>query len=86
MIKIFEKIENKEKPQFSMPLSLRLIKECSQNGIDWKLLHYVDLLSLIYSFRIDNAKKYLEHQRQQKMQKRGIQSVATATEQDFDNL
>lgn len=86
MIKIFEKIENKTTPQFSMPLSLRLIKESATNNIDWKFLHYIDLLSLVYSFRIDNAKQYLEYQKQQKMQKQGIQSISRATEQDFDNL
>lgn len=86
MIKTFEKIKNVDKPQFSMPLSLRLIRECSQNNIDWKCLHIVDLFSIIYSIRIDNAKQYLEQQRQQAMHEKGIKSITKATEQDFDNL
>ena len=86
MIKTFEKIDGKEKPQFSMPLSLRIIKESSQNGIDWKCLHVVDLFSIIYSIRIDNAKQYLENKRQERMHKQGISSISKATETDFDNL
>lgn len=86
MIKTFDKIKNKEQSQFSMPLSLRIIKESSQAGIDWKCLHIVDLFSIIYSIRIDNAKQYLEHKRQEEMQKRGINSIVKATETDFDNL
>lgn len=86
MIKTFEKIKDVEKPQFSMPLSLRIIKESSQNHIDWKCLHIIDLYSIIYSIRIDNAKQYLKQQRQQMLSKRGISSVSKATEEDFDNL
>lgn len=86
MIKTFDKIKNKKQSQFSMPLSLRIIKESSQAGIDWKCLHIVDLFSIIYSIRIDNAKQYLEHKRQEEMHKRGINSIAKATETDFDNL
>lgn len=86
MIKTFEKIKNVEKQQFSMPLSLRLIKESSQAGIDWKCLHIVDLFSIIYSIRIDNAKQYLEQQRQTKMREKGIQSISKASEEDFDKL
>lgn len=86
MVKIFEKIKNTETPQFTMPLSLRIIKESSQVGIDWKYLHIVDLFSIIYSIRIDNAKQYLEQQKQKRMSEKGIQSISKATEEDFDNL
>ena len=86
MVKTFEKIKNTAKPQFTMPLSLRIIKESSQVGIDWKYLHIVDLFSIIYSIRIDNAKQYLEQQRQKRMSEKGIQSISKATEEDFDNL
>ena len=86
MINIFNKIKNNERPQFSMPLSLRIIKESSEAGIDWKCLHMVDLFSIIYSIRIDNAKRYLEQQRQTKMHERGISEISKATEEDFDKL
>ena len=86
MINVFNKIKNIEKPQFSMPLSLRIIKESSQAGIDWKCLHMVDLLSIVYSIRIDNAKQYLEQQRQTKMREKGISEISKATEEDFDKL
>lgn len=86
MIKLFEKIEEKETPQFSMPLSLRIIKEFGQNGIDYKGIHLTDVLSIFYSLRIDNAKEYLKHKRQEEMQKRGISSISKATEADFDSL
>ena len=86
MVKVFEKLPKSEKPQFSMPLGLRLIKECSSYGIDYKHLHIVDLFSIIYSIRIDNANNYLENQRQQKLSQRGIKSVTKATDEDFDNL
>ena len=51
MINLFEKIEQKETPQFSMPLSLRIIKEFGQNGIDYKGIHLTDVLS-IFMFRL----------------------------------
>ena len=86
MIRLFEKIEDKEIPIFSMPLSLRIIKEFGQNGIDWKGLHIADVLSISYSLKIDNAKQYLKHKRQEEMQKRGIANISKATEADFDNL
>ena len=86
MISLFEKIEDKEIPSFSMPLSLRIIKEFGQNGINWKDLHIADVLSISYSIKIDNAKQYLNQKRQEEMQKRGISSISKATEQDFDNL
>lgn len=86
MIQTFKKIKNVEKPQFSMPLSLQLIKESASCGIDYKSLHIIDLYSIIYSIRIDNAKQYLEHERQQKLSKRGISSIQQATEEDFDKL
>jgi hypothetical protein len=86
MIKLFERIEEKETPQFSMPLSLRIIKEFGQNGIDYKGIHLTDVLSIYYSLKIDSAKQYLQHKRQEEMSKRGISSITKATEADFDNL
>lgn len=86
MIKVFEKLPDQNKPRFSMPLSLRLMKECASYNIDWKHLHIADLFSIIYSIRIDNANNYLENQRQQKLSQRGIKSVTKATDEDFDNL
>jgi hypothetical protein len=86
MIKLFERIEEKETPQFSMPLSLRIIKEFGQNGVDYKGIHLTDVLSIYYSLKIDSAKQYLNHKRQEEMQKRGISSISKATEADFDNL
>lgn len=86
MIKVFEKLPDQEKPKFSMPLSLRLIKECALYNINWKDLHIADLFSIIYSYRIDNANLYLKQLRQQRLNERGIQSVSKATEEDFDRL
>ncbi len=86
MIQIFKKIKNTEKPQFSMPLSLQLIKESSSYGIDYKSLHIIDLYSIIYSIRIDNAKQYLEQERHKRLNSRGISSIQQATEEDFNNL
>lgn len=86
MISLFKKIKDKETPQFSMPLSLRIIKEFGQNGIDYKGIHLTDVLSIFYSLKIDSAKQYLQHKRQEEMSKRGISSITKATEQDFDNL
>ena len=86
MIRLFKRIDEKEIPEFSMPLSLRIIKEFGQNGIQWQGLHFADVLSLSYSLKIDNAKQYLRHKRQEEMQKRGIANISKATEADFDNL
>ena len=86
MIRLYEKIQEKETPQFSMPLSLRIIKELGQNGIDYKGIHLTDVLSIFYSLKIDSAKQYLKNKRQEEMQKRGISTITKATEQDFDNL
>ena len=86
MIKVFEKLPSQEKPKFSMPLSLRLIKESAMYNIDWKCLHIADLFSILYSIRIDNAINYLKQQRQQRLSEKGIQSVTKATEEDFDKL
>lgn len=69
-----------------MPLGLRLIKECAEYGIDWYKLHIIDLYSILYSIRIDNANEYIKQKRQKAMQEKGIQSIQKATEQDFDNL
>jgi hypothetical protein len=86
MISLYKKIEEKETPQFSMPLSLRIIKEFGQNGIDYKGIHLTDVLSIFYSLKIDNAKEYLRHKRQEEMQKRGISTITKASEKDFDSL
>ena len=86
MIRLFEKIEDKEIPSFSMPLSLRIIKEFGQNGIQWQGLHIADVLSISYSLKIDNAKQYLNQKRQEQMQKRGIANISKATEADFEAL
>lgn len=86
MIKTFDKIHDKKISQFSMPLSLRIIKESSQNNIDWKSLHMADLFSIIYAIRIEKAEDYLDCKRQQEMQKRGISSITKATEDDFNSL
>lgn len=83
---IFKKIPNLEKRQFSMPLSLEIMKECANARLDWKGLHIVDLFSIIYSIRIDNAKQWLSHQRQEKLAKMGISKVEKASAADFDNL
>lgn len=86
MVELYKKIKNTQKPNFTMPLSLRIIKEASEHNIDWKCLHIADLFSIIYSIRIDNANRYLEQQRQQKMQKRGIKEIRQASAEDFDKL
>lgn len=86
MLKVFEKLPQQQKPKFSMPLSLRLIKESAVNNIDWKCLHIADLFSILYSIRIDKAKQYLEHERQKRMQSKGISEISQATEEDFDKL
>lgn len=69
-----------------MPASLRWRKELGEAGIVFDDLHLTDVISIIYSLRIDNAVKYLEYKRQEAMQKRGIKEVKAATEEDFDNL
>lgn len=69
-----------------MPLSLRYIKELSASSINYKGLHIIDLTSLVYSLRIDNAMQYLENERQSKMSKRGIAEYRQATEADFNAL
>ncbi len=74
------------KEQFSMPLSLRYLKEIGQAGIDWKELHLIDLTSLIYSLRIDTARQKMEMDKQKRLSERGISSVSKATEADFDAL
>lgn len=89
MIKTYKKIKdnnNNIQQQFSMPTSLKLIKECASVGIDWHAIHIIDLMSLIYSIRIDNANRYLEQKRQEQMQKHGIKEIKKASEDDFNNL
>lgn len=87
MIDTYKKIKvGGQKRQFSMPLSLRYIKELSAAKIDYKGLHIIDLTSLVYSLRIDSAMQYLENERQSKMSKRGIAEYRQATEADFNAL
>ena len=87
MIDIYKKIKvGGQKRQFSMPLSLRYIKELSTAQVDYKGLHIIDLTSLVYSLRIDSAMQYLENERQSKMSKRGIAEYRQATEADFNAL
>ena len=89
MIEIYKKIpqESRQKKQFSMPLSLEIISECSDYGLThWDKLHFADLLSIIISMRIKKARQYLEQEYRAKLQKRGINSIRKATEKDFDNL
>lgn len=85
-IKTFKKIKSNEKPQFSMPLSLRIIRILSNEHIDWHGFHFIDILSLYYAIMIDKANEYLKYERQQKLQKRGISEVRQATMEDFDKL
>lgn len=69
-----------------MPASLRWRKELGEAGIRFDDLHLTDIISIVYSLRIDSAVKYLEYKRQEAMQKRGIKEVKKATEKDFDEL
>lgn len=87
-MRVYDKIPDslKTNSQFSMPLSLRYIKESGQYNIDWTKLHIADLYSIIYSIRIDNANNYLKQQRERKMHERGIESITKATQEDFENL
>ena len=87
LIETFRKLDCKSAKQFSMPLSLRIIKECSEFGItNFERLHFADLLSLLYSIRIDKANEYLERKRQEKMRKRGISGFSKADQKDFEGL
>jgi hypothetical protein len=87
LIEIYQKIKiDIPKKQFSMPLSLRYIKELAAAGIDYRGLHIIDLTSLVYSIRIDNARQKLEIDRQRRMSERGIKEIRPATEADFNAL
>lgn len=83
---IYKKIENKIVPEFTMPLSLRLIKEFEDKNINVYKLHLADLLSVTYAIRIENAKRYLEEMKRKRMNDRGISSIEKASVSDFDNL
>ena len=72
--------------RFSMPLSLRYIKELAAAGIDWHELHLIDLTSLIYSLRIDAAVQKLEQDRHKRLSERGINEVRQASQANFDAL
>ena len=69
-----------------MPLSLRIIKMLGKEGIDYKGLHLVDVISLYYSIMIDKANEYLQYKQKEKLQKRGISEVRPASVDDFDKL
>ena len=69
-----------------MPASLRWRKELGASGVAFDGLHLTDIVSIIYSLRIDNAVQYLEYRRQEAMQRRGIKEIKRATEEDFDKL
>ena len=87
LIETYEKINlPTPKKQFSMPLSLRYIKELAVAGIDWHGLHIIDLTSLVYSLRIDTARQLLQYERQKKLQARGIKEIRQATQADFEAL
>ncbi len=86
MIETYKKIDNNKEIKFTMPLSLRIKKECFENNIDFKGIHIIDLLSIIYSIRIKNAENYIEHKRQERMNKAGVKSINKASASDFDNL
>lgn len=68
-----------------MPLSLRYIKILSAANIDWKELHLIDLVSLVYSLQIDTAQEWLHMEKTKADQKQGFQRRA-ATEADFNAL
>ena len=86
MLKVFDKLPAQPKPQFSMPLSLRLIKELSNTNINWKDYHIADLYSIIYAIRIEKAQTYLKYEKERKMHEKGISNISRATEEDFDKL
>lgn len=69
-----------------MPLSLRLIKEATAEKIEWRGLHIIDLFSILYSIRIDNARRYMKSMQQKSRAERGIENVVPANESDFDSL
>jgi len=87
MIAVFKKV-SLPTPQhrFSMPLSLRYLKELGTAGIDWHDLHLIDLTSIVYSLRIDMALQKMEHDRQKRLSERGITEVRQASQADFDAL
>lgn len=86
LIKTFKKVDNNEKPQFSMPLSLRIIRVLSNEHIDWHGIHFVDILSIYYAIMIDKANEYIKYKQKEKLQKRGISEIKQATIEDFDKL
>ena len=88
LIDTYKKINIGELPkqQFSMPLSLRYIKELAAAGVDYKGLHLIDLTSLIYSLRIDTARQKMEMDKQKAMSERGIKAIRPANEAEFDAL
>ena len=89
MIGLYKKVNQGQvrKKQFSMPLSLEMITECSEYRITgWERLHIVDLFSIIYGMRIRKLQNYLDEQYRARLQKRGIESITPATSKDFDEL
>lgn len=87
LIEIYKKIPaTGEKPCFLMPLSLRLIKEAGESGIEWRGIHMVDFLSMIYAARIDRARDYLRQKKRERWREKGIAEVRKATAEEFDQL
>ena len=84
MIRLYQKINHKGISVYTVPNSLKWRKELQ--GININGLHLTDVISLVYSIRIDNAIQYLQEKGQEQMRKNGIGSITPATEEDFDKL
>lgn len=86
-IAIYKKIPQSESNMhFSMPHSLRLIKEFASHNIDYLTLtklHWYDIMSLIYAFRIDDAKNYLRQKGKSNYKKAGIDNVTDVSGTDI---
>lgn len=91
LINLGKKIPSKSKISSSIHLSsaLRLILDCSKYKVDGtiiKSLHFFDLQSLVIALRIDTISKELALLRQKQLSEKGIENIAPATEEDFNNL
>ena len=69
-----------------MPLSLRIIKECTEYKLDWRGIHIIDLFSILFSIRIDNVERYLKNEKQRQLNARGYDQIQLASQNDFDSL
>lgn len=86
-MEIYRKIPSRNTQKYHlMPFSLRCIKELAAEGIDWRGLHIVDVLSIICAIRIEAARKHLEAKTREKMNAAGIKEIVPASSEDFDNL